>query len=118
MGFDGIPQLHETFAEIQNSTEIFTGYLERQLQGVISYRVKEGVVDIHRLVVSPNHFRKGIGKSLVEYLLKQYDGYEFAVSTGTANKPAISLYKALGFQEQGSIEVAPGIHCTQFYLNN
>lgn len=118
MGFDGIPQLYETIAEIQHSTEIFIGCSETQLQGMLSYRITEGLVDIHRLVVSPKHFRKGIGRSLVEYLLDRYDGFDFAVSTGTANKPAISLYKSLGFQEQGFVEVAPGIHCTQFYLKN
>lgn len=118
IGFDGIPQLYESFAEIQNSTETFTGYSEGSLQGVISYQVKEGIVDIHRLVVSPMHFRKGIGKKLVGYLLEHYEGYGLTVSTGTANIPAITLYKAFGFQEQRLIEVAPGIHCTQFYLSN
>lgn len=118
IGFDGIPQLYETFDEIQKSTEVFAGYIDGQLQGVISYQAKEGIADIHRLVVSPSHFRKGIGRSLVKYLLEQYKGYGVTVRTGTANKPAIAFYKALGFQEQRLIEVAPGIHCTQFYLNN
>lgn len=118
MGFYGIPQLHETISEIQNSTEVFVGYKEEQLMGILSYRVEEGIVDIHRLVVGPDHFRKGIGKKLVAYLLGHYRGYGFTVSTGTANKPAIALYKAFGFQEQRLIEVAPGITCTQFSLDN
>ncbi|MBT2569374.1 GNAT family N-acetyltransferase [Planococcus sp. ISL-110] len=118
MGFDAIPQLNESITEIQKSTETFAGYSEGQLQGVISYQINEGTVDIHRLVVSPGHFRKGIGKQLVGYLLKHCKGYEFTVSTGTANKPAIALYKAFGFQEQCLIEVAPGIYCTLFYLSN
>lgn len=118
MGFDGIPQLTESLADIQKSAETFVGYSERQLQGVISYQIKEGTVDIHRLVISPDHFRKGIGKRLVKYLLEHYKGYELTVSTGTANKPAIALYKAFGFQEQQLIEVAPGIYCTQFCLSN
>ncbi|WP_142826977.1 GNAT family N-acetyltransferase [Planococcus soli] len=116
--FDGIPQLYETLAEIQKSTEIFLGYSEGQLQGILSYQVKGGTVEIHRLVVSPNHFRKGVGKKLMEYLLEKFKEYDFTVSTGTANIPAITLYKAFGFQEQRLIEVAPGIHCTQFYLSN
>lgn len=118
MGFYGIPQLHETVLEIQDSTEIFIGLNEEQLQGVISYRIEEGLVDIHRLVVAPCYFRKGVAKRLVEYVLRNYRGYEFTVSTGTANKPAIALYKTFGFQEQRLIEVAPGIHCTQFSLSN
>lgn len=118
MGFYEIPQLHETVTEIQCSTETFIGYSEEQLLGILSYRVAEGIVDIHRLVVDPGHFRKGVGKRLLEFLLERYRGYEFTVRTGTANKPAIALYKTYGFQEQRLIEVAPGITCTQFSLNN
>lgn len=118
MGFSGIPQLHETANDIQNSDELFVGWREDELAGVLSYKIAEGLVDIHRLVVSPAHFRKGIGKSLVGYLLKRYKGYEFIVSTGTANKPAIALYQAFGFQEQRKVEVVPGIECTEFSLRN
>lgn len=118
MGFDGIPQLRETVAEILGSQETFAGYCEEQLQGVISYQVEDRMIDIHRLVVDPPHFRKGIGKRLVAYLLERYRGYGFTVSTGTANQPAIALYKVYGFQERCTIEVAPGIYCTQFYLDN
>ncbi|WP_186759604.1 N-acetyltransferase [Planococcus sp. CPCC 101016] len=118
MGFDGIPQLYEAVHEIQNSPETFIGYSIERLQGVVSYRVKQGIVDIHRLVVDPDHFRKGIGKQLIAYLLERYKGYEFMVSTGTANKPAIALYQANGFRELRVFEVAPGVHCTQFSLSN
>ena len=118
MGFYGIPQLHETVVDIQGSSETFVGYREDILMGVVAYKIKEGVVDIHRLVVSPAYFRKGVGKRLVKYLLKRYKGYEFTVSTGTANKPAIALYQAFGFQEQRKFEVAPETECTQFSLRN
>ncbi|AIY06511.1 alanine acetyltransferase [Planococcus sp. PAMC 21323] len=118
MGFNDIPQLHETVQELQKSKELFIGYSQEQLQGVISYQVEEETVDIHRLVVDPIYFRQGIGKKLVSYLLKKYRGYKFTVSTGTANKPAIGLYKMFGFQESNLIQVAPNIYCTQFYLNN
>lgn len=118
MGFYEIPQLHETVHEIQCSAETFFGYSKERLLGVISCRVEEGIVDIHRLVVDPAQFRKGIGKQLIDYLLEHFRGYEFRVTTGTANKPAIALYKAYGFQEQRLIEVAPRIYCTQFSLSN
>lgn len=118
MGFFGIPQLRETICEIQNSTELFIGYNEEQLRGVLSYKVEEGVIDIHRLVVDPAHFRKGIGRELLSEVLKKYRAHDVKVSTGSANHPAISLYKLFGFQEIGVIEVAPDIYCTQLYLNN
>ncbi|EGA89890.1 hypothetical protein GPDM_07565 [Planococcus donghaensis MPA1U2] len=118
MGFFEIPQLRETVHEIQNSTEMFIGYSEEQLQGVLSYKIEEGVIDIHRLVVAPAHFRKGIGRKLLSEVLKKYRTHDFKVSTGSANQPAITLYKLLGFQEIGVIEIAPGIYCTQLYLTN
>ncbi len=117
MEFDGIPQLYETVREIQNSPDTFIGFSIERLQGVASYQVEQGIVDIHRLVVDPDQFRKGIGKQLVAYLLERYKGYEFVVSTGTANKPAIALYQANGFKEQRVFEVAPGVQCIQFSLN-
>ncbi|MBD8014823.1 GNAT family N-acetyltransferase [Microbacterium sp. APC 3898] len=118
MDFYEIPQLHETAIDIQNSGELFVGFQEEELMGVVSYKMVDGLVDIHRLIVNPAYFRRGIGKRLLEYLLKRYKGYEFIVSTGTANKPAIALYQAFGFQEQRKVEVAPGIECTVFGLRN
>ena len=118
MGFYEIPQLHESVHEIQNSPETFIGYSKERLKGVVSHRVEDGIVDIYRLVVDPDHFRKGVGKQLIAHLLERYTGYKFTVSTGAANKPAIALYQSYGFREQRSIEVAPGIHCTQFSLSS
>ncbi|ANU27324.1 GNAT family N-acetyltransferase [Planococcus versutus] len=116
IGFYKIPQLAETIEEIQNSTETFLGYSEEQLQGVISYKLEEDVVDIYRLVVDPIHFRKGVGKKLLNYLLKKQYACDFIVSTGSANKPAMALYKWFGFQEGAVVEVAPGIYCIQLHL--
>lgn len=118
MGFYDIPQLHETVEEIQNSTEIFWGYTKQHVQGILSYKIEEGTVDIHRLIVDPDYFRLGIGRKLVGELIKKHRAYTVTVSTGSANKPAIALYKLFGFQEVGVMEVAPGIYCTQLQLNN
>lgn len=118
MDFWGIPQLHETVREIQTSRELFLGYSEERLQGVLSYKVEKGMIGIHRLVVDPANFRKGIGRKLLSEMLKKYRGYDFKVSTGSANQPAITLYKLFGFQEIGVNQVAPGIYCTQLFLTN
>ncbi|WP_233786122.1 GNAT family N-acetyltransferase [Planococcus halotolerans] len=113
MGFKGIPQLKESILEIQNSGENFLGYLEHErLMGFISYKKEGNVVDIHRLVVDPEHFRKGIGRELLTSLTKTFEGIEFIVSTGKANKPAKNLYTSFGFTESEDFEVAPGIFCT------
>ena len=118
IGFDGIPQLAETVAEVQKNEEIFIGYIEEELLGFISYKEKNGLIDIHRLAIDPRHFRKGIAKSLLTFLLEQFSGREVIVSTGTANIPARKLYESFGFQEQEIIEVAPEITCTVYRKNS
>lgn len=113
MGFEGIPQLKESTIEIQNSGETFLGYMEQEvLLGFISYKKENNIVDIHRLVVNPEHFRKGIGRKLLAYLMEEFEGMEFIVSTGKMNKPAKNLYTSFGFVETVDFEVAPGIFCT------
>lgn len=119
MGFQGIPQLKESILEIRNSGEVFLGYLEEdQLLGFISYRRENNTIDIHRLVVDPGHFRKGIGRELLAFLLEKYKGIDFIVSTGSANTPAKRLYESFGFREQETFQVAPGIYCTCYRKNN
>lgn len=118
IGFDGIPQLAETAAEVQKSEEIFIGYIKEELLGFISYKEKNGLIDIHRLAIDPWHFRKGIAKSLLTFLLEQFSGREVIVSTGTANIPARKLYESFGFQEQEIIEVAPEITCAIYRKNS
>lgn len=113
MGFKGIPQLKESILEIQNSSETFLGYLENGLlKGFVSYKKENNTIDIHRLVVDPEHFRKGIGRELLMSLTKTFEGMEFIVSTGKTNMPAKNLYRSFGFTESEDFEVAPGIFCT------
>lgn len=113
MGFQGIPQLHESTLEIRNSDEVFLGYLENGLLlGFISYIEESNMIDIHRLVVDPQHFRKGIGRGLLLFLMEKHSGADFIVSTGKANSPAKKLYASAGFMETEDFEVAPGIFCT------
>jgi ribosomal protein S18 acetylase RimI-like enzyme len=117
IGFDGIPGLHDTAASIQNCGETFLGWFEAdRLAGAVSYKAESGIVDIHRLVVDPAHFRKGIGESLIRHVLRIFEesADKFLVATGTANEPAKRLYRKLGFAAIRDFEAEPGIWITEF----
>lgn len=114
IGFDGIPALQDTVATLQFCGEQFYGYYqEGELAGVISFQLLEDTLDIHRLVVHPKHFRKGIGKALVQFLLEKEKVNRYIVQTGMANVAAIRLYRGFGFEEVGQLEVHQGVWITK-----
>ena len=55
-------------------------------------------VQIHSLVVHPNHFRKGLGASLVDFVLNHYLYGAIYVETAAVNTPAILLYEKKCFK--------------------
>ncbi len=111
IGSDLIPGLHENLEQLQNSDETFYGFFEAQiLWGAISFKLEHHTLDIHRLVVHPNHFRQGIARSLLEFVLKpELKAKRCIVQTGVLNSPAIGLYQKLGFVELEQREVIPGL---------
>ena len=115
IGFDGIPQLLDTVENIKSSKEQFLGKLDgSKLVGFLSYEGTEELIDICRLVVDPNHFRKGIASELLSYLLNVY-AYEkkIIVSTGAKNTPAITLYERHNFTKLVDVEIEPDFFITQ-----
>ena len=116
LGSDEIPPLHESLEELQASGETFLGaFLDGILAGAISWRVEDGVIDLHRLVVDPSRHRAGVGTALVRAALAAEPEAERAiVQTGAANEPARRLYRGEGFEEIDDIEVAPGLRVTRF----
>ena len=116
IGSSDIPPLKETLWNLMHCGETFYGYFEKErLVGVISYKKEGGVLDIHRLVVHPDHFRQGIGRSLVLHL-ENVEGTagKIVVSTGAKNYPAKKLYLGLGFRETARAEVAPALYVSFF----
>lgn len=113
---DAIPYLRDTVETIMECGETFYGYREEgSLIGFISYKKDHHIVDIHRLVVHPDHFRKGIGRLLLQYLLNhEKQTGTFIVQTGSKNIPAKKLYITSGFQEKSTITVEPGVSLTRF----
>lgn len=111
-----IPPLTETLKELINSGETFIGYFsEGELAGVLSYKFKKGIIDIHRVMVHPKFFRKGIAKNLVNYIENELETAEFmVVSTGAKNEPAVDLYLKLGFEKMDDRVFGNGIVVTNF----
>jgi ribosomal protein S18 acetylase RimI-like enzyme len=116
IGFFDIPGLQDTEATLQACGETFFGWFgdDGELAGAIAYIDDGEAVDIHRLVVHPGFFRRGIGEALVRHVLASFPGRGFVVTTGAANLPAKRLYGKLGFAEKRTFEPVPGLLMTEF----
>jgi GNAT superfamily N-acetyltransferase len=116
IGSEAIPPLHETLAELQACGETFLGALvEGQLAGAISWRLEDGALDIHRLVVDPRRSRQGIGSALVQAALAaEPQAVHAIVQTGADNAPARAFYVREGFDHVDDIAVAGGLRVSRF----
>lgn len=111
IGFEGIPQLHETVDDLRRLDLHWLGsWVNGQLVAILAWTLTDGNCGIDRLAVCPQSFRQGHGRALVEFLA---DHRVVSVSTGTANTPARNLYASLGFVPVGVREIAPGITVTE-----
>ncbi|MNJ43283.1 Acetyltransferase (GNAT) family protein [compost metagenome] len=119
IGYDGIPQLMDTVELMMQCQEKCIGYdVDGELAAFVSYEETEQEVEICRLVVHPDHFRKGIATMLVEHVVERIaQGRTIQVSTGALNFPAKGLYQAFGFRQVKDVEVAPGVFITQLQRN-
>ena len=115
IGYDGIPPLHESLAELRTCGESFLGgYDENRLIGAVSWiRPDDATLGICRLVVQPRAHRSGIATALLNALDALQPAERTVVSTGTANIPALALYRNRGFVPTGQQQIAPGITTTQ-----
>jgi ribosomal protein S18 acetylase RimI-like enzyme len=109
LGTDDLPPLRERAADLRASGESFLGaWLDGRLVGAVSWKsLPGGTVDIHRLVVHPDAFRRGIGSALLQALDAHLAPERTVVATGAANLPARRLYETSGFRAVGE-QVAQG----------
>lgn len=116
IGFVAIPPLLDTVDTLMENDEIFYGYyIKERLIGLISYKLEDEIVDIHRVAVHPDFFRKGIAIQLLAHIESlPMDICKFIVSTGSKNLPAIHLYTKLGFIKVEEKDVAPDLKITSF----
>ena len=115
IGFDGIPQLYQTIQDLRTSGETFIGYfVDEVLAGVLSYSIDEHILDIGRLVIHPDYFRRGIARQLVDYALEIPDIKCWEVATGAGNHPARRLYEGLGFDLIEEISLSVGVTIARY----
>jgi ribosomal protein S18 acetylase RimI-like enzyme len=117
IGSDGIPALTETLERLRAAGESWLGALDAEtgrLAGAGAWReLDDGTVDIGRLVVAPEAFRRGIATALLNALDSAFPGRSMVVSTGRTNEPAIALYRRRGFRPVRDREAAPGLWITE-----
>ena len=110
-----IPPLKDTVYTLQHCGETFFGYYENEeLCGVISIQIDDDDVHIHRLIVHPNHFRKGIAQLLLNFIETKFQIETIKVATGSKNIPAVSFYKKNGFRNIKEVIVNEQLSLTFF----
>ena len=111
IGDDRIPKLTETLEELRDAGLDWLAMSDDDgLTGAVSWGIlPDDTVDIHRLVVAPRAFRRGVATALLDALDGLHPGRRMLVSTGAANAPAVTLYVRRGFSVVREREVIPGL---------
>lgn len=97
---DNLTPLQRPIENIKRVTPFFFGYfIIAKLAGIVEIDLKNKSTEINSLVVHPKFFRRGIAKSLMEFVFSTFVSVPFIIETGIANAPATELYRKLGFTE-------------------
>jgi ribosomal protein S18 acetylase RimI-like enzyme len=114
IGFAGIPPLCGSLQQLHDCGESFLGLDdETGLAGAVSWtRLRDGTLDICRLMVHPRAHRRGIATTLLDSLDQLEPATRAVVATGSANLPALALYRRRGFTPTGTRQVGPATTVT------
>ncbi len=112
LGVETFPPLERTLADLRASDSTFYGYhSDGDILGVLE--LIAGVpAEIASLGVHPEHFRRGIGRALVEHALA-VAGPSMVVHTGAGNTPALALYERLHLTVRKRYRTKEGIDMVQ-----
>jgi ribosomal protein S18 acetylase RimI-like enzyme len=99
IGYDQMPGLIESAHDVtQLNLTMLGAFEDGQLAGILGYVRTDDLVDVDRVAVSITHFRRGIGRTLLDALHeREVTAKRFEVSTGAANPAAIALYGSAGY---------------------
>lgn len=99
IGAETFPPLHGTIQELHDSRdEAYVYLIDDLVVGAIFLEMTASSVLISKLIVMPDFFRRGIARSLISFGLALYPETDFEVGTGSANFPALTLYRSFGFR--------------------
>jgi len=116
IGTRNIPPLNDTLETLQDSDEFFYGcWLDEGLAGIVSCLNNDFMVEICRMAVHPDYFRRGVASALLNFVERQYPEARIAtVSTGAKNEPARQLYLRHGFVQKGLTMPEEGVFLAMF----
>ena len=110
-----LPPLEDTIDSLQQCQETFFAYyLQEELCGIISFKLDRTEVDLHRLIVHPEHFRKGIAQKLLDFVETIEGVKSMRVTTGAKNTPAINFYSKNGFRKLQEVKVDEHLTLSSF----
>jgi GNAT superfamily N-acetyltransferase len=102
IGVESLPAQHDTVDDLRAETLWVAEDEDRTVCGLVGLEDEdEDELCICRLVISPDRMRRGIGRALVEHALALAAGRPLRVGTAAANTPALTLDRALGFDQVG-----------------
>ncbi|MBT2403336.1 MULTISPECIES: GNAT family N-acetyltransferase [unclassified Streptomyces] len=120
IGFDGIPALHESLAEMRARPLSWLGAVSEggEIAGFLAWEEEpDRTICVDRLCVAPVWFRRGVASLLLRHLLTEVlPDRAVTVTTGAANAPAVTLYERLGFTRGADFSPAPGLRMASFTL--
>lgn len=100
IGADVFPPLDRTVDDILESDTRFVGCRRAgHLVAVCEVCTGDKKLNIDSIAVDPEHFRRGYGKRILEYVLASHPDDDVSVTTADRNYPAVALFKACGFGE-------------------
>lgn len=88
----------------------YVAEIDGEIAGCCGIRNIAGEGEITNVVVAEKFRQRGIGRSLMEYMLKEAPSFgigDCTLEVRVSNIPAVSLYESLGFKSEG---VRPGFY--------
>ena len=102
-GNKDIPPLKQTLEEVISEYEAglvlkMTGE-DGRIIGSVRAHEKDGTIYIGKLMVDPDHQRKGYGRRLLLEVEKYFPGKRYELFTSTRSKSNICLYESCGYKQ-------------------